>query len=511
MGNDILVEMNKISKKFGVVKALDDISFKVERGQVHVLLGENGAGKSTLMKILSGVYQPSSGSIILKGREYSELTPFISSENKISIIYQELSVINELSILENLFIGKLPTKKIAGIFSVVDFEYMREIAKNILDKIGLKKEPETLVESLTIGEKQQVEIAKALVSDSEIIIMDKPTTSLTESEVNNLFRIINQLKSEGKGIVYISHKLKELKEIGDIVTVLKDGKSVGTFKIKDIEIKDLVTMMVGREVKLRYNSNNKGIDKNDVIFEVKNLSRSDGKIKNISFKINRGEILGFAGLVGSGRSELMEAIFGVVPIKHGDISMYGEHSIPKNEYDSIKKSMGFITENRRETGFFHNFNIKENISIVPFIKLSKFKGMFGLLNSKLEEEYAIKSKKQLNIKCDSINQNICELSGGNQQKVILSKWMMANSNLMIFDEPTKGIDIGSKSEIYTIIRELSDDGKIIMMVSSELPELLAVCDKIAVFKNGQIIDILPIKEATEEKIMKLLTSEEEVI
>ena len=207
----------------------------------------------------------------------------------------------------------------------------------------------------------------------------------------------------------------------------------------------------------------------------------------------------------------MEAIFGVVPIKHGDISMYGEHSIPKNEYDSIKKSMGFITENRRETGFFHNFNIKENISIVPFIKLSKFKGMFGLLNSKLEEEYAIKSKKQLNIKCDSINQNICELSGGNQQKVILSKWMMANSNLMIFDEPTKGIDIGSKSEIYTIIRELSDDGKIIMMVSSELPELLAVCDKIAVFKNGQIIDILPIKEATEEKIMKLLTSEEEVI
>ena len=203
MGNDILVEMNKISKKFGVVKALDDISFKVERGQVHVLLGENGAGKSTLMKILSGVYQPSSGSIILKGREYSELTPFISSENKISIIYQELSVINELSILENLFIGKLPTKKIAGIFSVVDFEYMREIAKNILDKIGLKKEPETLVESLTIGEKQQVEIAKALVSDSEIIIMDEPTTSLTESEVNNLFRIINQLKSEGKGIVYI--------------------------------------------------------------------------------------------------------------------------------------------------------------------------------------------------------------------------------------------------------------------------------------------------------------------
>lgn len=509
MGNNILVEMKKISKKFGVVRALDDISFKVEKGKVHILLGENGAGKSTLMKILSGVYKPSSGSIILNGKEYAELTPFISSENKISIIYQELSVINELSILENLFIGKLPTKKSMGIFSMVDFKYMKKIAKNILDKIGLKREPETLVENLTIGEKQQVEIAKALVSNADIIIMDEPTTSLTESEVNNLFRIIRQLKSEGKGIVYISHKLKELKEIGDIVTVLKDGKSVGTFGVNEVEIKDLIRMMVGREVKLRYDSSNIKLNRDEVIFEVKNLNRTDNKIKDVSFKINKGEILGFAGLVGSGRSELMEAIFGVVPIKSGEIVMYGKHSIPKNEYNSIKKSMGFITENRRETGFFHNFDIKENISIVPFIKSSKCRGILGFLNNEVEKEYAVKSKRQLNIKCDSINQNICELSGGNQQKVILSKWMMANSDLMIFDEPTKGIDIGSKSEIYTIIRELSDDGKIIMMVSSELPELLAVCDKIAVFKNGRIVDILPIKEATEEKIMKLLTSEEE--
>lgn len=509
MGNNILVEMKKISKKFGVVRALDDISFKVEKGKVHILLGENGAGKSTLMKILSGVYKPSSGSIILNGKEYAELTPFISSENKISIIYQELSVINELSILENLFIGKLPTKKSMGIFSMVDFKYMKKIAKNILDKIGLKREPETLVENLTIGEKQQVEIAKALVSNADIIIMDEPTTSLTESEVNNLFRIIRQLKSEGKGIVYISHKLKELKEIGDIVTVLKDGKSVGTFGVNEVEIKDLIRMMVGREVKLRYDSSNIKLNRDEVIFEVKNLNRTDNKIRDVSFKINKGEILGFAGLVGSGRSELMEAIFGVVPIKSGEIVMYGKHSIPKNEYNSIKKSMGFITENRRETGFFHNFDIKENISIVPFIKSSKCRGILGFLNNEVEKEYAVKSKRQLNIKCDSINQNICELSGGNQQKVILSKWMMANSDLMIFDEPTKGIDIGSKSEIYTIIRELSDDGKIIMMVSSELPELLAVCDKIAVFKNGRIVDILPIKEATEEKIMKLLTSEEE--
>ena len=290
---------------------------------------------------------------------------------------------------------------------------------------------------------------------------------------------------------------------------MKDGKSVGTFGVNEVEIKDLIRMMVGREVKLRYDSSNPKLNRDEVIFEVKNLNRTDNKIKDVSFKINKGEILGFAGLVGSGRSELMEAIFGVVPIKSGEIVMYGKHSIPKNEYNSIKKSMGFITENRRETGFFHNFDIKENISIVPFIKSSKCRGILGFLNKEVEKEYAIKSKRQLNIKCDSVNQNICELSGGNQQKVILSKWMMANSDLMIFDEPTKGIDIGSKSEIYTIIRELSDDGKIILMVSSELPELLAVCDKIAVFKNGRIVDILPIKEATEEKIMKLLTSEEE--
>ena len=314
---------------------------------------------------------------------------------------------------------------------------------------------------------------------------------------------------EGKGIVYISHKLKELKEIGDVVTVLKDGKDVGTRNIKDVEINNLVTMMVGREIKSRYDSNNTKINKKKVIFEVNNLTRKDEKVKNISFEINEGEVLGFAGLVGSGRSELMEAIFGVHPIKNGNIKIFGKESVPKNEYDSIKRGMGFVTENRRETGFFHNFDIKQNISILPFIKNSKLKGTWGLVNDKKEKEYGLKGKNQLNIKCASIDQNITELSGGNQQKVILSKWMMADSSLIIFDEPTKGIDIGSKSEIYTIIRKLSDEGKIIMMVSSEMPELLAVCDKIAVFKEGEIAKILSIEEASEEVIMQILTSEGE--
>ena len=506
MNSNPLVEMKSITKKFGVVTALNEISFKINRGEVHVLLGENGAGKSTLMKILSGVYQPTSGKIIINGRDYDFLTPKLSFENKISIIYQELSVIDELSIQENLFVGKLPVKKVLGI-ETVDYQYMENVTKKILSKIGLDKDPYTTVEELTISEKQQVEIAKALAANADIIIMDEPTTSLTETETNHLFKIIRQLKLEGKGIVYISHKLKELKEIGDIVTVLKDGKDVGTKDIKTVDIKDLVTMMVGREIKSRYDSNNPELDRKEIIFEVNDLTRSDEKVKDISFKIQKGEIIGFAGLVGSGRSELMEAIFGVEPIKKGTIKMFGKESVPKNEYDSIKKGMGFVTENRRETGFFHNFDIKQNISILPFIKSSKFKGTWGLTDNSKEKEYALKGKNQLNIKCASIDQNITELSGGNQQKVILSKWMMADSSLIIFDEPTKGIDIGSKSEIYTIIRKLSDEGKIIMMISSEMPELLAVCDKIAVFKEGRIAEILPIEKASEEAIMRILTSE----
>ena len=399
-------------------------------------------------------------------------------------------------------------KKVFGV-ETVDYKYMEEVTNKILTKVGLNRDPYTPVEELTISEKQQVEIAKALAADADVIIMDEPTTSLTENETSNLFRIIRQLKMEGKGIVYISHKLKELKEIGDVVTVLKDGKDVGTRNIKDVDIKDLVTMMVGREIKSRYDSNNPELDRKEVIFEVNNLTRMDGKVKDVSFKINKGEVLGFAGLVGSGRSELMEAIFGVEPIKSGAIKMFGKESIPKNEYDSIKKGMGFVTENRRDTGFFHNFDIKQNISILPFIKNSKMKGIWGLVSDTKEKEYALKGKNQLNIKCASIDQNITELSGGNQQKVILSKWMMADSSLIIFDEPTKGIDIGSKSEIYTIIRKLSDEGKIIMMVSSEMPELLAVCDKIAVFRDGGIAKILPIKEASEEAIMQILTNEGE--
>lgn len=500
-----LVRMEKVSKHFPGVKALQDISFDIKAGEAHVLLGENGAGKSTLMKILSGVYQPTYGKIYIKDKEFSQLTPKDSQENGISIIYQELSVINELSIQENLFVGKLPMVKKFGI-SMVDYNYMNKKATEMVDKVGLKRNPKTLVEDLSISEKQQVEITKALVSNADVIIMDEPTTSLTTAETEQLFKIIRQLKKEGKGIVYISHKMKEIKEIGDRVTVLKDGTYVGTRNVSEVEVDDLIAMMVGRKIKGTYH-NESGVDlqKEPVIFEVKNISRKDNKVKNVSFQVHKGEIVGFAGLVGSGRSELMNAIFGAEPRSSGQIFIHGKEVRIRNPYEAIKNGLGMVTENRKETGFFHNFDIKKNVSILPFIKESKLKGLHGLLNNKDEIEYSKRYKEELKIKCRDIDQNITELSGGNQQKIILAKWLSAGTEVFIFDEPTKGIDIGSKSEIYVLMRKLANEGKGVLVISSELPELLSVCDTIKVFHEGEIKGSYSIDEATEEAIVKTST------
>ena len=504
---ETLVKMEHVTKEFPGVRALDNISFDIRPGEVHILLGENGAGKSTLMKILCGVYQPTSGKIYLKGKEYDYLTPKDSYENGISIIYQELSVINELSILENLFVGKLPSKKVAGI-SLVDYKLMNEKAKAVLDKVGIKRSPNTMVEDISISEKQQCEIAKALVSNADVIIMDEPTTSLTTSETEHLFKIIHQLKKEGKGIVYISHKMDEIKKIGDRVTVLKDGTYVGTREVKDVSVDDMIKMMVGREIKGTYhNTESEDLSKEPVIFEVKNITRKDNKVEDVSFQLHKGEILGFAGLVGSGRSELMNAIFGAEPKKSGEVFIEGKKVDIKNPYSAIKHGLAMVTENRRETGFLNNFSIKQNISIVPFIKTSKCQGLIGLVDNKAENEFAAKEKADMNIKCRDVEQNITELSGANQQKVILGKWMAAESKIIIFDEPTKGIDVGSKSEIYVLMRRLASQGKGVVMVSSELPELLSVCDRICVFRDGKIRMTYDIAEATEENIVKTSTGE----
>ncbi len=505
---ETLVKMEGVTKVFPGVRALDNISFEIKAGEVHVLMGENGAGKSTLMKILSGVYQPTSGKITVKGKEFTHLTPKDSYECGISIIYQELSVINELSILENLFVGKLPTRRVGGI-RVVDYKGMTDKAQEVLDKVGLKRRPGQLVEEISISEKQQCEIAKALISNADVIIMDEPTSSLTTSETAHLFDIIRQLKAEGKGIVYISHKMDEIKEIGDVITVLKDGTYVGTRNVKEITLDDVIRMMVGREIKGTYrNEETEDFDKEPVIFEARNISRRDGKVRDVSFQVRKGEIVGFAGLVGAGRSELMNALFGAEPKLSGQVFIGGREVTIRSPYEAIKNGLAMVTENRRETGFLNNFSIKQNISIVPFLKTSKGNGLIGLLDNKAEEEYAAKQKKDMNIKCRDVEQNITELSGGNQQKVILGKWMAAESSVIIFDEPTKGIDVGSKSEIYVLMRRLASQGKGVIMVSSEMPELLSVCDTICVFRDGGIRMTYAVREATEEKILKSSTGEE---
>ena len=498
-----IVEMRNINKSFPGVKALSNISFSVKPGEVHVLLGENGAGKSTLMKVLSGVYQPDSGSIVLNGVEHSKLNPRLSREGGISIIYQELSVVNWLDIRENIFMGRMQSKKI-GPVSTIDYAKLNQDTKKLLKQVNLDKyEPNKMASELSISEKQMLEIAKAISFDAKCIVMDEPTSSLTESEVKKLFEIIRDLKSKGIGIVFISHKLSEIKEIGDRISILKDGNYVGTWNVSDLSEEDMVRLMVGRELEKSYQEGHGAFG--EVVFEVKNLSRKDGKVQDFHMQVRKGEIVGLSGLVGAGRSEAMEAIFGAVPKTSGEILLEGKRLDIHTPYDALKNGIGLVTENRRETGFFQNFSNKRNISIASLLKKSRLGGVCGLIQEKSEKQMAEKAKLDLQIKWASDTQLTKNLSGGNQQKVILGKWISAGVKVLIFDEPTKGIDVGTKSEIYKMMRRLAESGIIVIVVSSEMPELLAVCDRIMVMAEGKVRGEFDIAEATEEKLAMLAT------
>ena len=498
-----IVEMRNINKSFPGVKALSNISFSVKPGEVHVLLGENGAGKSTLMKVLSGVYHPDSGSIVLNGVEHSKLNPRISREGGISIIYQELSVVNWLDIRENIFMGRMQSKKL-GPVSTIDYAKLNQDTKKLLKQVNLDKyEPNKMASELSISEKQMLEIAKAISFDAKCIVMDEPTSSLTESEVKKLFEIIRDLKSKGIGIVFISHKLSEIKEIGDRISILKDGNYVGTWNVSDLSEEDMVRLMVGRELEKSYQEGHGAFG--EVVFEVKNLSRKDGKVQDFHMQVRKGEIVGLSGLVGAGRSEAMEAIFGAVPKTSGEILLEGKRLDIHTPYDALKNGIGLVTENRRETGFFQNFSNKRNISIASLLKKSKLGGVCGLIQEKNEKQMAEKAKLDLQIKWASDAQLTKNLSGGNQQKVILGKWISAGVKVLIFDEPTKGIDVGTKSEIYKMMRRLAENGIIVIVVSSEMPELLAVCDRIMVMAEGKVRGEFDIAEATEEKLAMLAT------
>ncbi len=499
-----IIEMTNIAKHFGKVKALDGVNLKVYPGEVHALLGENGAGKSTLMKVLSGIHAPTDGHVIVDGREYPGLTHSEAAELGISIIYQELSLIEELSVLENIFIGRLEVKKRLGI-ACVDWDSMRQKASQIMRELGMDIDLDEKVENLAISYKQMVEIAKALATHARVLIMDEPTSSLTDKEVDKLFDVVRQLRSNGTAVVYISHKLKEIRQICDRYSVLRDGRSMGSGLVEDTTDKDIIRLMVGRDIADdRYHSAaSDAIENSEILFSVKGITSSNKKsVIDVSFDIRRGEIMGFAGLVGAGRTEIMNCLFGIDSLASGKLFYRGRDITPKDPLDAINNGIAYVTESRRENGFFDNFNISQNIAIARSLKDGGRGGMMGLFSKSKEDELSHKYKEMLGIKCDSIYQKITDLSGGNQQKVIISKWMASNPDIIIFDEPTRGIDVGAKSEIYKIMRKLCDDGKVVIMVSSELPEILAVSDRVAVVKEGKISNILNNTGISEEEIMK---------
>lgn len=488
--NDIILEMKHIGKTFPGVVALDDVHFELRKGEVHIVLGENGAGKSTLMKILSGAYQKSQGQIILQGREIEIRNPKHAQELGISIIYQEFNLIPHLTAGENIFLGREPTIS-AG---VIHQKSIFEAAQTILNDLGVEINARQLVKDLGVAQQQMVEVAKALSLNAKILIMDEPTSALTEHEIKELFATIHKLKENGVSIIYISHRLEELFEIGDRVTVLRDGKYIGTYNIKEVSKPELIRMMVNRELTEQFPKQKAKIG--EEILRVENLKR-EGVLKNISFSLCRGEVLGISGLLGSGRTELARAIFGVDKIDSGRIYVKSQLQKIKSPRNAINLGIGFLTEDRKSQGLFLILPVKENICLPSVDRLSKL----GIMNAKEEEQQAYHYLKELRIKTPSLNQKVMFLSGGNQQKVVLSKWLCCQADIFIFDEPTRGIDVGSKVEIYQLMNRLTEAGVAIIMISSELPEILGMSDRILVMHQGKITGEFTTEEATQEKIL----------
>lgn len=496
--SDFLLEMNGISKSFPGVKALDHATLKVRPGTVHALVGENGAGKSTLMKCLFGIYSKDEGEIIIDGKPTHIVNPFDALTKGIAMVHQELQPIMERSIAENIYCGRFPIK--FGLF--IDHKKMYENTEQLLKEVKMNFDPKVKLATLSVSQMQSVEIAKAVSANARIIIMDEPTSSLTQNEVDNLFDIINSLRKKGISIIYISHKMDEILSISDDVTIMRDGQYIGTWEAKELTIDMIVTKMVGRELKNLYPP--KSNVPAEVVFEVEGLtSITEKSFKNISFNIRKGEILGIGGLVGAQRSELVEAIFGIRGIKKGTITYKGKNIKIRRPHDAIKQGIALLTEDRRATGIFGVLSIAENVSIAS---LDQYVDYHFVLNNKKIEKLVQDNVKKLSIKTPSSKTKIQSLSGGNQQKVIISRWLANDPEIFILDEPTRGIDVGAKYEIYTIIAELAKQGKSIVMISSELPELIGMSDRIIVMCNGKISGEVTKEEATQENIMNLATN-----
>jgi len=492
-----LVKMTGIDKSFPGVRALSQVQFEILPGEVHALMGENGAGKSTLMKILSGVYSRDAGTILLNGEPVEITSPRQAQDLGLSIIHQELALMRDLTAAQNIFIGREPRR-----FGILDEGQLNRDAEAIFQSMNLKLDPNVLVETLTIAKQQMVEIAKALSYRSRVLIMDEPTAALNDAEIAELFAIINRLRAEGVGIVYISHKMDEIKRISDRVTIMRDGEYVGTVPAAETSIETIISMMVGRTL-----TNEALVIPNSaaspVALEVRNLRRGR-EIRDVSFSVRKGEILGFAGLMGAGRTEVARAIFGADRREGGEIWVHGQRVGVASPRDAVAAGIGYLSEDRKLFGLATGMDVRNNIALAS---LERFTGPGGVLNDHAMHEVAEKYIRQLSIKTPSDAQEARLLSGGNQQKVVIAKWLLRDCDILIFDEPTRGIDVGAKSEIYKLLNALAAEGKAIIVISSELPEVLRLSHRIAVMCEGRLTGILP-GGASQQEIMRLATQRE---
>jgi len=495
--NETIVSMQGICKRFPGVKALDNVDFELRSGEVMALLGENGAGKSTLVKILSGVYKRDSGSLGIFGRYYGDLTPRQAQSLGVAIIHQELTMCHHLTVAENIFLGREKTR--GGILSNSS---MNTEARKLLNGLKIDIQPEQIVGDLSISKQQMVEIAKALSLDARILIMDEPTSSLTSKEIDDLFRIIRALKDSGCGVVYISHRLDELQHIADRVTIMRDGQHIVSMNYADTTVDGIITYMIGRELKEKFPRVN--CKKGKEILSVRNLNAGKA-VRDINFSLYEGEVVGVAGLVGAGRTEMTRAIFGIDPKESGEICLDGREIKINSPEDAIKAGIVLAPEDRKKDGISTKLSLRHNLALP---NLDKICGRIGIINRRKEEALCEAAISSLSVKTSGLDMDAGTLSGGNQQKIVVGKWLARDSRVVIFDEPTRGIDIAAKVEIYNIINKLKENGIAVMFVSSEMPEVLGFSDRVIVMCDGRITGDMPTEQASQNEIMMFATSYE---
>ena len=495
MAEEILLEMENVTKAFPGVKALDGVSLAVRRGTVHALMGENGAGKSTLMKCLFGIYSKDSGRIFLEGEEVSFKNPKDALLHGVAMVHQELNQALKRSVMDNIWLGRYPT----ALGFITSEREMYRRTKRVFEELGIDVDPKRIMSEMSVAERQMVEIAKAVSYNSRVIVLDEPTSSLTEQEVEHLFKIIDMLRSRGCGIIYISHKMEEILRISDDITVMRDGRHIVTEPAESFTMDRIIRLMVGRELGNRFPERD-GEPSDEVVLRVEALSGRHNHVRDVSFSVRRGEIVGFAGLAGAGRTEVIENIFGISERLGGKIYLNGKKVKNRNAREAIKNGFALLTEERRATGIFGILDLRENTTVSS---LKSYRGPFGLLREKKRKKDTEWAMVAMRVKAPSQRTRIRTLSGGNQQKVILGRWLLTDPQVLMLDEPTRGIDVGAKLEIYKLIAELAEKGKAVIMVSGELPELIGVCDRICVMSGGRLVGEVDAKNTTQEEIMRL--------